>query len=308
MLYSSGTTGQPKGILPELTAPAVRDRAEHRPHMKNVVRVLGRHGLPLPGAALPRGADRLVARHDPQRRHRGGDGALRRVRALRADRAVPGHPRPVRADDVRPDAEAPRGGTGRVRHVQPAAGRARRRAVSVEVKEQMIDWLGPIMTEYYAGSEGNGFCLIDSPTWLAPQGSVGKPILGEVHICADDGDELPAGEIGTVWFSGTRRFSYHNDPAKTAGVVQRPGLEHPRRHGLPRRGGIPVPGRPAHRPDPLRRGEHLPARGRGRARPAPGGRRHRRVRRARRGDGPAGARGRPARGPRQPGPPSWRPS
>ena len=90
--------------------------------------------------------------------------------------------------------------------------------VSVEVKERMIAWLGPILTEFYAGSEGNGFCVIDSPTWLRRKGSVGKPILGQVHICSDHGDELPAGQIGTVWFSGTRRFSYHNDHAKTAVV------------------------------------------------------------------------------------------
>jgi len=95
--------------------------------------------------------------------------------------------------------------------------------VSVEVKEQMIAWLGPILTEFYAGSEGNGFCMIDSPAWLRHKGSVGKPIAGAVHICSDDGDELPEGEIGTVWFSGTRRFSYHNDPAKTAGVYNDKG-------------------------------------------------------------------------------------
>ena len=96
--------------------------------------------------------------------------------------------------------------------------------VSVEVKERVIGWLGPILTEFYAGSEGNGFCLIDSPTWLNHKGSVGKPLVGEVHICSDDGDELPAGEVGTVWFSGTKRFSYHNDPAKTrrrGGVFRR---------------------------------------------------------------------------------------
>ena len=212
-------------------------------------------------------------------------------------------------DDVRPDAEAPGGGTGRVRHLQPASWWCTAAApVSVEVKEQMIAWLGPILTEFYAGSEGNGFCLIDSPTWLSHQGSVGKPILGEVHICSDDGDELPAGQIGTVWFSGTRRFSYHNDPAKTAGVYNDQGWSTLGDMGYGRRRGLPVPRRPAHRPDPLRRREHLPARDRGRARPAPGRRRHRRVRRSRRGDGPAGARGRAARRPRRRVRPSWRPS
>jgi long-chain acyl-CoA synthetase len=95
--------------------------------------------------------------------------------------------------------------------------------ISVEVKERMIAWLGPILAEFYAGTEGNGFCLIDSETWLRHKGSVGKPLVGEVHICSDDGDELPVGEIGTVWFSGTRRFSYHNDPAKTAGAYNEKG-------------------------------------------------------------------------------------
>ena len=124
MLYSSGTTGQPKGILPALTGQPFGTGLNIDHTMKNVLRVLARHGLPLHRAALPRGADRLVARDDPQRRHRGGDGALRRGPGAAADRALPGHPRPVRGDDVRPDAEAPGGGTGRVRHLQPAAGRA----------------------------------------------------------------------------------------------------------------------------------------------------------------------------------------
>lgn len=88
--------------------------------------------------------------------------------------------------------------------------------VSVEAKERMIDWFGPILTEYYAGSESNGFCMIDSATWLTHKGSVGKPLAGAVHICSDEGDVLPAGETGIVWFSGTSRFTYHNDPAKTA--------------------------------------------------------------------------------------------
>jgi acyl-CoA synthetase (AMP-forming)/AMP-acid ligase II len=95
--------------------------------------------------------------------------------------------------------------------------------VSVEVKERMIEWFGPILTEFYAGSEGNGFCMIDSLTWQAHKGSVGRPLLGQVHICSDDGAELPVGETGTIWFSGTSRFAYHNDPAKTAAAYNASG-------------------------------------------------------------------------------------
>lgn len=95
--------------------------------------------------------------------------------------------------------------------------------VSVEVKERMIEWLGPILTEYYAGSEGNGTCVIDSPAWLTRPGSVGKLLAGQLHICDDDGEELATGETGTVWFSGTGRFSYHNDPVKTAAAYNSRG-------------------------------------------------------------------------------------
>jgi fatty-acyl-CoA synthase len=86
----------------------------------------------------------------------------------------------------------------------------------VEVKRQMIDWWGPIIREYYAGSEGNGFCAIDSADWLEHPGSVGRPLAGAIHILGDDGNEQPVGEPGSVWFEGTPSFEYHNDPIKTA--------------------------------------------------------------------------------------------
>jgi acyl-CoA synthetase (AMP-forming)/AMP-acid ligase II len=86
----------------------------------------------------------------------------------------------------------------------------------IPVKEQMIEWWGPIIHEYYAGTEGNGFCAIDSEQWLAHKGSVGKPLIGELHIVGEDGEELPAGEAGTIYFGGGGGFEYHNDPEKTA--------------------------------------------------------------------------------------------
>jgi len=88
----------------------------------------------------------------------------------------------------------------------------------VEVKRRMIDWLGPKLVEFYAGSEGTGFFMIDSPIWLERPGSVGRPVLGKVHIADDAGNELPPGAIGTVWFSEVRAFEYHGDPEKTAGA------------------------------------------------------------------------------------------
>lgn len=87
----------------------------------------------------------------------------------------------------------------------------------VEVKRQMIEWWGPVLYEYYAGTEGNGFVCCNSEEWLAHPGTVGKTLTGELHICDDDGHELPTGEAGTIYFAGGNRFEYHNDPAKTRG-------------------------------------------------------------------------------------------
>ncbi|HEX6167494.1 MAG TPA: AMP-binding protein [Acidimicrobiales bacterium] len=86
----------------------------------------------------------------------------------------------------------------------------------VAVKEQMIEWWGPVLHEYYAGTEGNGFVYCDSAQWLEHKGTVGHPLVGEVHIVGEDGAELPAGESGTIYFGGGADFSYHNDPDKTA--------------------------------------------------------------------------------------------
>ncbi|MEW6091834.1 MAG: AMP-binding protein [Pseudomonadota bacterium] len=89
----------------------------------------------------------------------------------------------------------------------------------IPVKEQMIEWWGPVIFEYYAGSEGNGFCALNSEEWLAHKGSVGKPLLGKLHICDEEGNELPVGEAGTIYFEAedpnAPQFQYYNDPKKT---------------------------------------------------------------------------------------------
>lgn len=85
----------------------------------------------------------------------------------------------------------------------------------IEIKEQMIDWWGPVIHEYYAGSEGNGFCAINSEEWMEHKGSVGRAILGVIHICDDNGEEVEVGEAGTIYFADGPVFEYHNDPDKT---------------------------------------------------------------------------------------------
>lgn len=85
----------------------------------------------------------------------------------------------------------------------------------VEVKERIIGWLGPIVHEYYSATEATGFTACNSEEWLAHKGTVGKPLLCKAHILDDAGAELPAGEQGTVWFDSGTRFEYHNDPETT---------------------------------------------------------------------------------------------
>ncbi|WP_280457707.1 acyl-CoA synthetase [Nocardia carnea] len=90
----------------------------------------------------------------------------------------------------------------------------------VEVKQKMIDWWGPVLHEYYASTEGNGATFIDSEQWLRKPGSVGPAGLGAVRICGEDGAELPVGEIGTIYFEREEvPFTYHNDPAKTEQAI-----------------------------------------------------------------------------------------
>src|SRR3546814_9669711 len=81
----------------------------------------------------------------------------------------------------------------------------------------MIDWWGPVLFEYYAGSEGNGMTFISSADWLTHRGSVGRPILGAIHIMGEDNEtELAPNEEGAVFFESENVFEYHGDNEKTA--------------------------------------------------------------------------------------------
>jgi len=86
----------------------------------------------------------------------------------------------------------------------------------VEIKKQMIDWWGPIVDEYYASSEAIGSTLITAEEWLAHPGSVGRAMAGALHILDEDGNELPPGEAGEIYFESAGTFEYLNDAEKTA--------------------------------------------------------------------------------------------
>lgn len=93
----------------------------------------------------------------------------------------------------------------------------------VDVKHAMIAWWGPVIYEYYSATEGAGFTAISPQEWLARPGSVGKSILGQIRVLDDDGNLLGPNQTGRIYFHGGGSFSYHNDPAKTASVMNEHG-------------------------------------------------------------------------------------
>jgi acyl-CoA synthetase (AMP-forming)/AMP-acid ligase II len=223
MLYSSGTTGRPKGIvrplkhLPFGTGSILELLLQHMYGFGEDTRYLCPaplyHAAPL-GWSMT--AQRLGGTVVVMEKFDGED-ALRFIEQHRITQGqfVPTHfvrmlklPAEVRA----------RYDLSSLRTVIHAAA-----PCPVDVKRQMIDWWGKIIHEYYAGSEGNGFCAIGPEEWLAHPGSVGKSLRGAVHIVGEDGREQPPGEVGQIWFEGAERFEYHGDPVKTAGAWNEQG-------------------------------------------------------------------------------------
>ena len=86
------------------------------------------------------------------------------------------------------------------------------------VKRAMIDWWGPIILEYYSATEAMGMTVCDSAEWLAHPGTVGRSVLGEIHVLDDEMREVPAGQTGKIWFKTASPFEYFNDPVRTAEV------------------------------------------------------------------------------------------
>lgn len=220
MFYSSGTTGQPKGVRRPLTgAPADLDT----PYERMFRHLYGcseadvylspaplYHTAPLAFCQVMHrlGATVVVMeRFDPE-------DALRLVEAHRVTFAQWVPTMFVRMLKL-PEDRRRRFDVSSLRITVHAAA-----PCPVEVKRRMIDWWGPIICEYYGGTEANGITFITAQEWLGHPGSVGRAILGTVEILDDDGNALPVGEVGTIYFAGGPEFAYHNDPAKTraAGV------------------------------------------------------------------------------------------
>lgn len=226
MLYSSGTTGRPKGIRP---AP---------PEDDDVQAVTPLVGLAVMGAGMPADGSMVYLSPAPlyhaaplawctTAQRLGGtvvvmekfdpEAALAAIERYRITDSqwVPTHfVRMLKLDEE-----------ARARHDLSSHQRALHAAAPcpVPIKQAMIDWWGPIVNEYYAGSEGIGMTMIKAEDWLDHPGSVGKAIYGTLHVCGPDGSEVPAGEDGLIYFENAILPSYHNDPGKTADAMHRSG-------------------------------------------------------------------------------------
>ncbi len=215
MLYSSGTTGRPKGIRVPLSGAAIDTDNAFRMLVtvlygfKEGIRYLSPaplyHAAPLRycmGVGRCGGTVYVMEKFDPE-------DALRQIERNKITHSQWVPTMFVRMLKLPKDVRTQFDVSSLECAIHAAA------PCPVPVKRQMIEWWGPVINEYYAGTEGNGFCAITSEEWLANEGSVGKSLLGPVHICGEDGEPLPPGEIGTVYFESEGSFEYYKDPEKT---------------------------------------------------------------------------------------------
>jgi long-chain acyl-CoA synthetase len=216
MLYSSGTTGRPKGILRPLRHAHPRDPDPLRAGLQELWRL--REGMvylsPAPlyhsaphasvALSLRLGATAIIMeRFDAEQFLR----LVERHRVTHSQVVPTMFSRILKLpDEVRAAYDV-----SSLETIIHAAA-----PCPVPVKEQMIEWWGPIIVEYYAATEGNGLTYCDSFDWLAHKGTVGRALMGELVILDDGGKECEVGAPGTVWFRGATNFEYWNDPEKTA--------------------------------------------------------------------------------------------
>lgn len=218
MLYSSGTTGRPKGIKPHLLPIQVDEPGD--PLTGLLAQVFGLtsddvylspapiyHAAPLKYCAAVQalgGTVVLMEKFD-------AEAALSAIERYRVTVTQMVPTMFVRLLQLSPKTRAAHDLSSLRIAVHAGA------PCPPEVKDAMIAWWGPILIEYYSATEAHGTTLMTSAEWAAKRGSVGKAVLGVVHICDDNGVELPTGEIGTVYFERDAvPFVYHNDPGKTA--------------------------------------------------------------------------------------------
>ena len=215
MLYSSGTTGRPKGILRPLPEqPPVRqlplyvslDRLwRYRDGMIYLSPAPLYHSAPQAAVSLTidRGGTAIIMEtFEPEH-------YLQLVEKYRVT-----HSQLVPTMFSRM-LKLPGSGPQTIRPVVAGDRRPCRRALPGPVKEQMIAWWGPIILEYYGITEAIGFSACDSAEWLAHRGTVGKVVFGRLHVLDADMKPCPAGTPGTLWFDTGQAFEYFNDPAQT---------------------------------------------------------------------------------------------
>ncbi len=216
MLYSSGTTGRPKGVFVPPELPQIDASTSLIDICKNVYG-LGPNSIYLSPAplyhaaplrlnlvAMRLGATCIVMAHfDPEE-------FLRLVEKHRATHTQTVPTMFVRMLKLTPAQRAAHDVSSLKFAIHAAA------PCPIPIKEQMIDWWGPVVWEYYAGTEGNGMTLVHSKDWLTHKGTVGKAVVGKLKICDEHGAEVPTGTAGTIHFAEGKAFEYHNDPGKTA--------------------------------------------------------------------------------------------
>ena len=216
MLYSSGTTGRPKGIfrpLPDAPPGELALQGQFltavfglRPGMVYLSPAPLYHSAPHASVSLSirlGGTAVLMERFDPEQYL----ALIERYRVTHSQVVPTMFSRLLKL----PEEVRRRYDVSSLERVVHAAA-----PCPVQVKRDMIDWFGPIILEYYAATEAHGFTFCTSEEWLAHPGTVGKSILGQLLILDEDGHEVPQGEEGTVWFRGATNFEYFKDPAKTA--------------------------------------------------------------------------------------------
>ena len=218
MLYSSGTTGRPKGIKPRLAPRQVDEPGDPLVAMLASAFTMSAadvylspapiyHAAPLKWCASVQALGATVVlmdRFDAEETL----AAIERFR-ITATQLVP--TMFVRMLQL-PDRTRAAYDVSSLRLAVHAAA-----ACPPDVKDAMISWWGPILTEYYSATEQHGTTVITTSEWRAKRGSVGKAVMGVLHICDDGGRELPPGEVGTIYFErDLAPFEYHNDPEKTS--------------------------------------------------------------------------------------------
>ena len=216
MLYSSGTTGRPKGVLKPLPEGGFETNEEAGPNLFSMLYGATEDSIYLSPAPLYHAAPLtftmgflLGGMTCVIMEHFDAESALAAIEKYRVTHSqwVPTmFIRMLKLDEpVRSKFD--------VSSLQCAIHAAA--PCPIPVKEQMIAWWGPVIHEYYAGTEGNGFVAINSEDWLKHKGSVGQSLTAKLHIVDDDGEEVAPGEIGTIYFEGGGEFEYYHDKDKT---------------------------------------------------------------------------------------------